>query len=63
MCGRQFIPGHERKFPPSRPVCPECGSGMHIFKKHDSHTVFRCGRYPECGAYMKVENHFSSKIE
>jgi len=54
MCGRQFIPGHERLFSPARPTCVTCGTGMHIFKKSGAYTVFRCARYPVCHTYRRV---------
>jgi DNA-directed RNA polymerase subunit RPC12/RpoP len=59
ICGRQFIPGHERRAPRVRPACPECASDMHVFKKLESGTVFRCSRYPECRGYLNV-GHLSA---
>ena len=55
MCGREFIPGHERIFPLARPTCGRCGAGMHLFKKKGASTVFRCGRYPACRTYARVK--------
>ena len=55
MCGREFIPGHERIFPQRRPACGTCGTGMHLFKKNGASTVFRCGRYPACRTYVRLE--------
>jgi len=54
-CGRQCIPGHERVISLARPTCTTCGAGMHLFKKMTDYTVFRCGRYPACHTYLKVE--------
>lgn len=55
MCGRQFVPGHHRDFPRSRPECPTCGAGMHVFKKtNDGHATYRCSRYPECRTYLRA---------
>ena len=55
MCGRQFVPGHQREYPKTRPDCPSCGARMHVFKKgRDGLTVFRCSRYPECRTYVKA---------
>jgi ssDNA-binding Zn-finger/Zn-ribbon topoisomerase 1 len=56
MCGRQFIPGHERLSPMQRPTCDRCGAGMHLFKKRSAFTVFRCARYPACRRRVRVEN-------
>ena len=56
MCGRQFIPGHERLSPMLRPTCDRCGAGMHLFKKRSAHTVFRCARYPACRRCVTVED-------
>lgn len=55
MCGRQFIPGHERVFALPRPTCSSCGTGMHVFKKKSDHTIFRCARYPACHTYLRLE--------
>jgi len=55
MCGRQFIPGHERVFSPPRLTCAACGAGMHLFKKMTDGRVFRCARYPVCHTYLRVE--------
>jgi len=54
MCGRQFIPGHERIVSLLRPTCRTCGAGMHRFKKVTGYTVFRCARYPVCHTYLRV---------
>ena len=55
MCGRQFIPGHERILTLPRPTCATCGAGMHLFKKKSDHTVYRCGHYPLCHNYLRLE--------
>ena len=54
MCGRQFIPGHERIISLLRPTCRTCGAGMHLFKRMTGHKVFRCARYPACHTYLRV---------
>jgi len=55
MCGRQFIPGHERTISLPRPSCPDCGAKMHLFKKNGTFAVSRCARYPLCHTYLKAE--------
>jgi ssDNA-binding Zn-finger/Zn-ribbon topoisomerase 1 len=52
MCKRQFIPGFERVYPKERPLCPRCGHPMHIYKKNENRTVFRCSGYPVCRSYL-----------
>jgi len=55
MCGRQFVPGHERGHPGTRPECPQCGARTHVFKRRgDGCMVFRCCRYPACRTYVRV---------
>ena len=61
MCGRQFVPGHQRDYPKNRPECPTCGAGMHSFKKErDGYATFRCSRYPVCRTYVKSAPDHSS---
>jgi len=55
MCGRQFVPGHERTICLPRPACGAGGAGMHLFKKMTDRKVFRCARYPVCRTYLRVE--------
>ena len=53
MCGRQFVLG-DRLPLKSRPVCPECGGQMHLYR-HDKTVIrFRCAEYPECRTYTTV---------
>jgi transposase-like protein len=54
MCSRQFVPGRERIFPKSRPLCPHCGRSMYLFRSKERHDTFRCARYPECRTYLRV---------
>jgi ssDNA-binding Zn-finger/Zn-ribbon topoisomerase 1 len=54
VCGRQFIPGHERRFLNPRPVCDRCGKKMHLYMDADKYTRFRCSGYPECRSFLKV---------
>ena len=55
MCKRQFVAGHERSSPERRPKCPHCGRTTYLFKSGEEHDTFRCARYPECRAYVRVE--------
>ena len=63
ICGRQFVPGHQRDYQGARPQCPSCGAKTHVFKrKEGKEAVFRCSRYPLCRTYVKVaEDHPQQK--
>ena len=54
ICGRQFVPGHERYVLNNRPVCPNCGSAMHLYMHTKEMVRFRCSEYPDCRSYQKV---------
>lgn len=54
LCGRQFIPGHERHFPQERPICRKCGEKMYIYQNEVRFVRYRCSRYPACKNYVKV---------
>lgn len=56
VCNRQFIPGHERDMITKRPVCPECGSLMHLYRREPKALRFRCSTYPECRKYTTIMN-------
>jgi transposase-like protein len=56
MCGRSFVPGHVRVILKNRPACPECGKGMHLYRREAESLRFRCSGYPECRVYLKVMN-------
>ena len=53
VCGRQFVPGHTRLLVNNRPVCPQCGENMHLYRREDSGLRFRCSAYPGCRSYIK----------
>jgi len=55
MCGREFIPSHERIFPLARPTCGRCGTGLYLFRENGASTVFRCRRHPACRTYVRVD--------
>jgi len=54
LCGRQFTSGANRKEVKNRPVCPDCGSPMHLYKKELHAIRFRCSDYPKCKKYFKI---------
>ena len=54
ICGRQFIPGHERYELNNRPICPLCGSSMHLYMHTKEMVRFRCSEYPVCRSYHKI---------
>ena len=53
MCGRQFSHGAEKQEIQSKPICPECGNIMHLYKIEGSVIIFRCAGYPECKTFRK----------
>lgn len=54
LCGRQFT-HHTRKIMlENRPVCPECGAPMHIYKRGSDFIRFRCSNYLLCKTYSKI---------
>ncbi|WP_373878670.1 IS1/IS1595 family N-terminal zinc-binding domain-containing protein [Desulforhabdus amnigena] len=53
-CGLQFTPGSRRVEPAERPVCPACGKPMHVYKRENGATRFRCSNYPECKCFKKI---------
>ncbi len=54
LCGRQFIVDRQRIEVQNKPVCPVCGSGMHLYKREKGLLRFRCARYPQCRCYVKL---------
>jgi len=53
MCGKQFTPGSERLEAKGKPVCPECGRPMHLYKIEGEVIRFRCSAYPACKTFKK----------
>ncbi len=53
LCGKQFTDSHRRNVK-NRPVCPACGSIMHLYKAEQTTLRYRCSRYPDCRMYTKV---------
>lgn len=54
MCKRQFTHGAQRTPMKGKPLCPECGGMMHLYKREAKHIRFRCSAYPECRTFVKV---------
>jgi len=54
VCGRQFVPGHERMFVTNRPTCAKCGKEMHLYRREGEAVRFRCSTYPDCRFYIKL---------
>jgi transposase-like protein len=55
LCGRQFVPGAERKEAKIKCYCDECGKKMHVYKREKNFLRFRCSGYPECRVFKKIE--------
>lgn len=36
-----------------KPICPECGNLMHLYKIEGEVIRFRCSGYPECKTFKK----------
>jgi DNA-directed RNA polymerase subunit RPC12/RpoP len=54
ICNRQFVENPLRDQVRNRPVCPKCGSPMHIYMREQAHIRFRCANYPECRTFYKL---------
>jgi transposase-like protein len=53
VCGKQFTDHPERATVKSKPVCPECGRHMNLYKIEGDVVRFRCSGYPECRTFKK----------
>ncbi|HCC68866.1 MAG TPA: Insertion element protein [Nitrospiraceae bacterium] len=53
MCRKQFTQDSKKVTVKGKPVCPECGKPMHLYKIEGDIIRFRCSWYPECKAYKK----------
>ncbi|HUJ16722.1 MAG TPA: IS1 family transposase [Nitrospirota bacterium] len=53
MCGMQFTDSQRSKVS-ERPLCPECGSPMHLYRREPAGIRFRCSRYPVCKTYRMI---------
>lgn len=55
VCNRQFVENGSRHSMEDRPVCPNCGKQMHIYRTTKGLTRYRCSNYPQCRGFAKVE--------
>ncbi len=55
ICGRQFSYGTKRRELQEKPICPECGKSMHIYKIEGEAIRFRCAGYPVCKTFIKIQ--------
>ena len=56
VCNRQFtLNPRYRAIHFERPVCPECGHPMHVYKREAKWIRFRCSKYPACRTFLKKE--------
>ena len=53
MCGTQFTPGAKKSALQGKPLCPECGKPMNVYKLEGDMIRFRCSGYPECKTFRK----------
>ncbi|MGO9611957.1 MAG: transposase, partial [Dissulfurispiraceae bacterium] len=54
LCEMQFTGFTKRTFVRSRPLCPVSGNPMHLYMRSGEKYRFRCSKYPQCGAFMKM---------
>jgi transposase-like protein len=53
MCGSQFTPDAKKPAVQGKPLCPECGKTMNVYKLEGSIIRFRCSGYPDCKTFRK----------
>lgn len=53
ICGKQFSYGSKKQEVQGKPICPECGKPMHLYKIEGDIIRFRCSDYPVCKRYKK----------
>ncbi len=53
ICGNQFTPGASKSQVKGKPVCPECGKQMNVYKLEGNVIRFRCSGYPVCKTFKK----------
>jgi ssDNA-binding Zn-finger/Zn-ribbon topoisomerase 1 len=54
ICEKQFTLGNRRAVVNHKPLCPVCGSVMHLYRRERAFLRFRCSNYPVCRTYKKV---------
>lgn len=53
ICNRQFIINPKKQKVAGKPLCPECGKSMYLYKIEDKIIKFRCSDYPACKTFKK----------
>jgi len=53
ICGKQFSSFAKKQEVLGKPLCPECGSTMHLYKIEGELIRFRCSNYPACKTFKK----------
>jgi transposase-like protein len=53
MCGMQFTGDSSKATVKGKPLCPDCGKAMNLYKIEGEVVRFRCSGYPECKTYKK----------
>ncbi len=53
MCGKQFTPDAGKTHIQGKPICPECGKTMNLYKIEGEVIRFRCSGYPKCRTFKK----------
>ncbi len=53
MCGMQFTGDSSKAIVKGKPLCPQCGKAMNLYKIEGETVRFRCSGYPECKTYKK----------
>jgi len=53
VCGMQFTPGAKKALLKGKPLCPECGKTMNVYKLEGLVIRFRCSGYPVCKTFRK----------
>lgn len=53
ICDTQFTPTAMKSPIKGKPVCPECGKLMNIYKLEGDVIRFRCSGYPVCKTFKK----------
>jgi len=53
ICGKQFSHSAKKQEVHGKPICPECGKKMHLYKIEGEIIRFRCSDYPICRTFKK----------
>lgn len=55
MCGKQFSQDAKKHEVQGKPICPECGKVMYLYKIEGEIIRFRCSGYPVCKTFKKFK--------